>query len=416
MSEIDRTESRRHAAPVPTGSIAPMDVDAVDGYTFTAPPPLALYVHLPWCLRKCPYCDFNSHEVKDGFPQYDYVDALIQDLEHELPRVWGRKINSMFIGGGTPSLFAPEAIDGLLSSIRARVPLLPDAEITLEANPGTVEQGRFAEYRAAGVNRLSIGVQSFQPDLLERIGRVHGPREAIRAAEQAHAAGFDSFNLDLMFGLPGQSPAAAQKDVATAIDLEPGHISYYQLTIEPNTYFHKHEPVLPDDDSIWRMQVDAQAVLARRGFAQYEVSAYARSGKRCKHNLNYWTFGDYVGIGAGAHGKVTDVNARRIRRTWKVKNPRDFVAGVPRVTHVGGDNAVLPRDVVAEFMMNALRLVDGFDLRLFPERAGLPLAVTEAALREAERRELAQRVDGRCLPTERGQRYLNDLLQLFLPV
>lgn len=378
--------------------------------------PLSLYVHFPWCVRKCPYCDFNSHEPKAGIPQYEYVDALVQDLEHDLPRVWGRRVGSVFIGGGTPSLFSPEAIDGLLSAIRARLPLLPNAEVTLEANPGTVEQGRFAEYRAAGVNRLSIGVQSFQDDLLERIGRIHDGREAIRAAEQAHAAGFDNFNLDLMFGLPGQSLVTATADVATALDLEPTHISYYQLTVEPNTYFAKHPPQLPSDDTLWVVQEHAQQLLAQRGYAQYEVSAYARADRQCKHNLNYWLFGDYLGLGAGAHSKISDAKARAVRRRWKVKHPAGYIESVARQSHIGGDEEVKPDDLPLEFMMNALRLNDGFECRLFAERTGLPFEAVADKIGVAVKRDLISIHNDRVRPTLHGHRFLNDLLQLFMPL
>ena len=383
---------------------------------FTALPPLSLYVHIPWCVRKCPYCDFNSHEVKGVIPEREYVDVLIADLEHDLPRVWGRKLKSIFIGGGTPSLFAPESIDRLMSALRARLPFVsPDIEVTLEANPGTVEQGKFAELRAAGVNRLSIGVQSFDADALERLGRIHGAKEATRAAEQAHAAGFDNFNLDLMFGLPGQTPQAGANDVATAIALEPTHISYYQLTLEPNTQFAARPPTLPDDDAIAAIQERGQQTLAKHGYAQYEVSAYASAEKQCAHNLNYWTFGDYLGIGAGAHAKISDAQTQSIQRLWKVKNPRDYLAAGPGSTYLGGESTLTPADVGFEFMMNALRLNDGFETRLFAERTGLPLSVVEAQLTLAQRKGWIEVTNTHIRATEQGQRYLNDVLELFLP-
>lgn len=385
-------------------------------FHFTSLPPLALYVHIPWCVRKCPYCDFNSHEAKGAIPEREYVDALITDLEHDLPRVWGRKLKSIFIGGGTPSLFAPASIDRLLSALRARLPFVsPDIEVTLEANPGTVEQGKFAELRAAGVNRLSIGVQSFDADALERLGRIHGAKEAIRAAEQAHAAGFDNFNLDLMFGLPGQTSDAAANDVATAIALEPTHISYYQLTLEPNTLFAARPPTLPEDDAIAAIQERGQQALAEHGYAQYEVSAYARSEKQCVHNLNYWTFGDYLGIGAGAHAKISDAQTQSIQRLWKVKNPRDYLAAVPSSTHVGGESTLTPADAGFEFMMNALRLNDGFATRLFTERTGLPLSVIEAQLMSAQRKGWIDVTSTHIRATQQGLRYLNDVLEGFLP-
>jgi oxygen-independent coproporphyrinogen-3 oxidase len=412
---MDTPRSKLSAVPVRIEP-APRAPAAAPTPKFSALPPLSIYVHMPWCVRKCPYCDFNSHEPKTGVPQYEYVDALVQDLEHDLPRVWGRKVSSVFIGGGTPSLFAPEAIDGLLSALRARIPLLPNAEITLEANPGTVEQGRFAEYRAAGVNRLSIGVQSFQDDLLERIGRIHGGREAIRAAEQAHAAGFDNFNLDLMFGLPRQTLVSANADIATALDLEPAHISYYQLTIEPNTWFAKHPPQLPADDTIWVIQQHAQQQMERRGYVQYEVSAYARDARRSRHNLNYWTFGDYLGIGAGAHGKITDAKAQSVRRPWKIKHPATYLDAVASQSHVGGAEEISPADLPLEFMMNALRLNDGFERHLFAERTGLPLDVIHEKLEDAVRRDLLSVRGDRIQPTLHGQHFLNDLLQLFMPL
>ncbi len=410
---MDLPRSKLSSVPI---LMVPAARDPVEISTprFTALPPLSVYVHIPWCIRKCPYCDFNSHEPKAGLPQYEYIDALVQDLEFDIPRVWGRKISSIFIGGGTPSLFSPEAIDGLLSAIRARLPLLPNAEVTLEANPGTVEQGRFAEYRAAGINRLSIGVQSFQDDLLGRIGRIHGGHEAIRAAEQAHAAGFDNFNLDLMFGLPGQSLVTATADIATALDLEPAHLSYYQLTLEPNTYFAKHPPQLPVDDTIWIIQQHAQQLLAKRGYSQYEVSAYARAERQCRHNLNYWSFGDYLGIGAGAHGKITDAKEQNVRRPWKIKHPSKYLDAVVRQDHIGGDATIEAADLPLEFMMNALRLNAGFERRLFSERTGLPIEIISDKLDDAVRRDLLSVSENRIQPTLHGHRFLNDLLQLFM--
>jgi oxygen-independent coproporphyrinogen-3 oxidase len=282
-------------------------------------PPLSLYIHVPWCVRKCPYCDFNSHELRTELPEHQYIDALLQDLQQDLPRVWGRTVQTVFIGGGTPSLLSAEAIDRLLSGLRTCITLDPAAEVTLEANPGTVEAQRFSEYRSAGINRLSIGIQSFSNDLLQSLGRIHNRREAIRAAELAHGAGLDNFNLDLMFALPGQSQQQAAKDVHDAIALEPAHISYYQLTLEPNTWFHKHPPVLPDDDAAWQIQRQGQELLTEHGYLQYEVSAYARQDQRCRHNLNYWQFGDYLGIGAGAHGKISSTAPMGIARLRRGK-------------------------------------------------------------------------------------------------
>lgn len=381
---------------------------------FTTLPPLALYVHIPWCVRKCPYCDFNSHEARDGIPEREYVDALLADLDQELPAVWGRVVGSIFIGGGTPSLFSAEAIDRLLAGIRARLQCKPGLETTLEANPGTVEQGRFREFRAAGINRLSIGVQSFDDTRLERIGRIHGRREAIRAAELAHDAGFASFNLDLMFGLPGQTPAQALADLATALDLEPAHLSWYQLTLEPNTYFHRHPPQLPDDETLWEMQRQGQARLAERGYTQYEVSAYARAGMECRHNLNYWQYGDYLGIGAGAHQKLTDANAQRIRRSWKLKNPRDYLAAAHGEMRIGGSSEPDTDEVVLEFLMNALRLNAGFQTALFEESTGLDFERVRPALERARARDLLE-TDQPWRCTDLGRRFLNDLLAEFVP-
>jgi oxygen-independent coproporphyrinogen-3 oxidase len=328
--------------------------------------------------------------------------------------VWGRVVSSIFIGGGTPSLFSAEALDRLLAGIRARLHCKPDMEITLEANPGTVEQGRFREFRAAGINRLSIGVQSFDDGMLDKIGRIHGRREALRAAELAHDADFTSFNLDLMFGLPGQTPAQALADLTTAMDLEPAHLSWYQLTVEPNTYFHRHPPELPDDEVLWQMQEQGQARLAERGYTQYEVSAYARLGMQCRHNLNYWQYGDYLGIGAGAHQKITDAAAQRIRRSWKVKNPRDYLASVHSEARIGGTSEPTVADVVFEFLLNTLRLNGGFETTLFEQATGLAFEQVQPALVRAQQRGLLEGdTPWRC--TEQGRRFLNDLLAEVLP-
>ncbi|MDS4021159.1 MAG: radical SAM family heme chaperone HemW [Candidatus Competibacter sp.] len=382
---------------------------------FTGPIPLALYVHMPWCARKCPYCDFNSHEARGPVPESAYVDALLADLEQDLPRVWGRRIDSVFIGGGTPSLFSVEALQRLLSGLRARLPLRPDLEITLEANPGTVERGRFAEFREIGISRLSVGVQSFDDDRLRRLGRIHDRRDAFAAAEAAHAAGLDNFNLDLMFGLPGQTVEQALADIANAIALQPAHVSYYQLTIEPNTRFHRSPPVLPDEETSDAIQERARAELARQGYERYEISAYARDGRRCRHNLNYWEFGDYLGIGAGAHGKLTDPVAGRIHRPWKLKHPRDYLARAGTPAGVGEDAPIHQTDLPVEFLMNALRLVDGVPANLFAERTGLPLDALEPTLSRARARGLMERDAERLQATELGLRFLNDLLQLFVP-
>ena len=377
--------------------------------------PLALYVHMPWCVRKCPYCDFNSHEARGPLPEMAYVDALLADLEQDLPRVWGRRIESVFIGGGTPSLLSAEALDRLLSGLRARLPLRPDLEISLEANPGTVEQGKFAEFRAAGISRLSIGVQSFDEAALQRLGRIHGRREACAAAEAAHAAGLDNFHLDLMFGLPGQTPAQARADIATAIALQPAHISYYQLTLEPNTAFHHAPPPLPDDEQCDRMQQQAEADLARHGYARYEVSAYAHAGRRCRHNLNYWEFGDYLGIGAGAHGKLSDAASGQIRRLWKIKHPRDYLAHAGTPAAIGADAPVAHADLPLEFLMNALRLLDGVPAALLSARTGLTLEALQPLLEPARQRGLLESDPERLRATAQGLRFLNELLQMFVP-
>ncbi|MEO5573737.1 MAG: radical SAM family heme chaperone HemW [Gammaproteobacteria bacterium] len=384
-------------------------------FNFVALPPLSLYIHLPWCARKCPYCDFNSHEKKDALPEREYVQALIHDLEQDLPRVWGRRVTSIFIGGGTPSLFSPDAIDRLLCGIRARLTVNPDAEITLEANPGSSEMQKFHEFRGAGINRLSIGVQSFNDDLLSSVGRIHGRREAIVAAEAAHAAGFDNFNLDLMFGLPGQRISQAIADVNTAIALEPTHISLYQLTIEPNTLFHHQPPVLPTDDESWQMQEQCQEMLADGGFSQYEVSAYAKAGRQCRHNLNYWQFGDYLGIGAGGHGKITDGSQQGITRIWKQKQPQTYLDSAGSPACIGEETALSPDDAAFEFMLNALRLSEGFATPLFTERTGLPLSHIEKPLNQAEQRGLIECDAQEIRPTELGKLYLNNLTEFFLP-
>jgi len=381
---------------------------------FTQLPPLALYVHFPWCERKCPYCDFNSHQPRGALPEAAYVDALLADLAADLPRVWGRVVQSVFIGGGTPSLLSAEAVDRLLSGLRALLALTPTAEITLEANPGSAERARFAEYRAAGINRLSIGVQSFHDDSLQRLGRIHDRRAAIAAAEAAHAAGFDNVNLDLMFALPAQSGAMAAEDLATAIDLEPAHISWYQLTVEPNTRFHAAPPVLPDDEQAWAMQQAGQARLAAAGYARYEISAYARHGRRCAHNLNYWRFGDYLGIGAGAHAKLSDGARQAIIRLAKRRGPQDYLDRAGSPACVQNERALRREEVALEFMMNALRLVDGVDPALFAAHTGLPLSIAEAPLHTAEERGLLHWTVDTIRASERGLQYLDDLLGLFV--
>ncbi len=384
-------------------------------FAFTAPLPLTLYVHIPWCARKCPYCDFNSHEARAPIDERAYIDALLADLDRDLPLADGRALQSIFIGGGTPSLFAPESIDRLLCGVRARLTGVTDMEITLEANPGTVEQGRFAEFRSAGINRLSIGVQSFHDELLESLGRIHGRREAIRAAESAHDAGLANFNLDLMYGLPKQTLDQALADLQTACDLEPAHLSHYQLTLEPNTWFHRHPPQLPDDEQIWDMQEACQRVLAEQGYTQYEVSAYAQDGRQCRHNLNYWQFGDYLGIGAGAHAKLTDINTQQARRLWKHKQPKAYLQSMAEHTAHGGDTPLLPEDASFEFMINALRLNAGFTESLFRERTGLALETIMKILQSGLEQNLLQQDGETWRASTHGQRFLNDLLGLFAP-
>ena len=380
------------------------------------PVPLGVYVHLPWCLRKCPYCDFNSYARRPGeaLPERRYVEALLADLEHELPRVWGRRVGSVFLGGGTPSLFSPEAIAALLQGLRARLPLRADCEITLEANPGTAEQGRFRGYREAGVNRLSIGVQSFDDRHLAALGRVHDGAEARRAVEAAHAAGFADINLDLMFGLPSQTVADCLADLRQALALAPSHLSFYQLTLEPNTLFHARPPALPDDDTRWAMQQAGQALLAEHGFAQYEVSAYARPGRQCRHNRNYWEFGDYLGIGAGAHGKRTDPDGRIHRRT-KPRQPQAYLDAVAAGTDPGSERALPPAELPFEFMLNTLRLRDGFAPALFRARTGLPWTAVAATVRALAEEGLLTCRAGRWRASELGWRFLDDVVARFLP-
>ncbi len=382
-------------------------------FQFTALPPLSLYIHFPWCVRKCPYCDFNSHAVRGDLPEDQYIDALLADLESDLPRVWGRPVRTVFLGGGTPSLFSPEAIERLLAGVRARVTLVPEAEVTLEANPGTVETERFRGYRAAGVNRLSIGIQSFQPEQLQKLGRIHGRDEAFAAAQAAGVAGFDNFNLDLMFGLPQQTLDEALADLRTALALNPTHLSLYQLTLEPNTLFHAQPPELPDEDVLAAMQEALQAELADAGLAQYEVSAYARAGRRCRHNLNYWQFGDYLGIGAGAHAKITDADG--VKRLWKVKQPRDYLETAGTPAGLGGEQRPSRDDVAFEFMLNALRLPEGVPAVLFSERTGLDPSCMQKPLTQAMARGLLEPGLEHIRPTPLGRRFLNELVALFLP-
>ncbi|WP_095647067.1 radical SAM family heme chaperone HemW [Pseudomonas indica] len=375
-------------------------------------PPLALYVHIPWCVRKCPYCDFNSHAAGPELPEEAYVDALLADLDADLSQVHDRRLTSIFFGGGTPSLFSAKALGRLLEGVERRVAFEDDIEITLEANPGTFEQAKFRDYRALGINRLSIGIQSFQEDKLKALGRIHDGGEAIRAADMARQAGFDNFNLDLMHGLPGQSLDEALADLRQAIALAPTHLSWYQLTLEPNTLFWSQPPQLPEDDILWDIQEAGQALLAAEGYAQYEVSAYARDGRRARHNLNYWTFGDFLGIGAGAHAKLSDPQGR-IQRTWKTRLPKDYLN--PEKPFQAGERLLERDELPFEFLMNVLRLTEGVPAALFTQRTGLPLAELDKARHEAETRGLLQTDPQRLTATREGQLFLNDLLQFFLP-
>jgi putative oxygen-independent coproporphyrinogen III oxidase len=378
-------------------------------------PPLSLYVHLPWCVRKCPYCDFNSHEQRGELPFAAYVDALLADLDHDLPLVWGRTIHSVFFGGGTPSLFPAEAIDAFLQAASARLRFAPNLEITLETNPGTAEHGRFEHYRDAGVNRISFGIQTFDDATLQRLGRIHDSAEAVAAVALAREAGFNNFNLDLMYALPQQTLAMAERDIERAVALQPSHISHYQLTLEPNTVFAAKPPTgIPDEDDAWEMQEHCQTLLADAGYAQYEVSAYARPGRQCEHNLNYWRFGDYLGIGAGAHGKITLGAEQAILRRWKLKHPATYLvaAGTPQA--IGGDERIEPGRRPFEYMLNALRLNEGFSLAQFEPRTGLTRAAIADALATARERGWLQMNGDRVVPTDLGRRFTNDVIALFL--
>ena len=378
----------------------------------TALPPLALYVHLPWCLKKCPYCDFNSHENSGALPEDAYLQAIREDITAALPLIWGRTVHSVFIGGGTPSLFSPDAIARLISDVRALLKLEANAEITLEANPGTFETDRFKAFRQAGVTRLSVGVQSFDDRFLKALGRVHNSDQA-RAALTEAAQHFDTFNLDLMYALPGQTLADCARDVDTALSFAPPHLSIYHLTIEPNTYFAKFPPVVPEDDDAYAMLDLITERTGVAGLQRYEVSAYARPGHRCWHNLNYWQFGDYLGVGAGAHSKLSF--AHRVLRQVRWREPRLYMQHAMSGNPVTTENEVAASDLPFEFMLNALRLKDGFELTHFSERTGLPLTTIQAGLEAAERQGLLGRDLHRAWPTERGFDFLSDLQSLFLP-
>lgn len=373
-------------------------------------PPLSLYVHIPWCVRKCPYCDFNSHAVRNEIPEAEYIDCLLSDLQDEQRFAQGRKIHSIFFGGGTPSLFSAEGYDRLIQGINQITPLESAAEITLEANPGTFEQDKFRGYKAAGINRLSIGIQSFNNAQLQALGRIHSAEEALTATSLAREL-FDNINLDLMHGLPGQSVEGALKDLQQAIDLQPDHLSWYQLTIEPNTEFNAKPPQLPVDEALWSIQEQGQALLAKEGFQQYEISAYAKNGQRSQHNLNYWSFGDYLGIGAGAHGKVTLAEGQQIIRRWKQKQPKAYMDPNTRLC---GNERIAENELAFEFMLNALRLHEGVPTELLSARTGLNPEQISKQLNEARRKGLLEEDMQQLKPTQQGRLFLNDLLSVFI--
>ena len=377
--------------------------------TVAVRPPLSLYLHVPWCVRKCPYCDFNSHAVKGDIPEAQYLRAMLEDLDQDLDFADSREIQTVFIGGGTPSLMSGDFYQTLFRELRARLNLAPDAEITLEANPGTLEQGRFESFRSAGINRLSIGVQSFNPDHLATLGRIHDSDAAHRAIEAARQAGFDNFNVDLMHGLPNQTPANAIADLEAALSHNPPHLSWYQLTLEPNTEFYSRPPDLPDDDRLWDIYRQGSDFLKQRGFYDYEVSAWSQPGMASRHNLNYWTFGDYLALGAGAHGKISLADGS-IRRYWKTRQPEAYLNRIGSRT--AGSEGIATDDLPLEFLMNALRLSDGVEERLFTERTGLPLTSVAVKLEELRGDKLLEK--HRIQATDLGQRYLNSLLERFL--
>lgn len=380
---------------------------------FEALPPLSLYIHIPWCVRKCPYCDFYSHEKHSTLPEKEYLDVLSRDLERSLPLIRNRKISSIFIGGGTPSLLSAEGVDRLLAFVQESLPVLPDAEISMEANPGTFEAGKFRSYHESGINRLSIGIQSFNPRLLRELGRIHDADEA-RAAIDIARHHFDNINLDLMYGLPCQTLDELKEDVSVALSYQPDHLSFYQLTIEPNTYYFKHPPVLPDEEMIDQMQEWIESSTSEAGFEHYEVSAYAKEGRQCFHNKNYWLFGDYLGIGAAAHSKIT-LPDQTVIRQMRLRNPVLYMSGIEQGIPLEEQFEVSVSDLGFEFMMNALRLMNGFSPALFADRTGLDFSVVQEAVTKAEKRGLLSVSPVHIQPTELGKRFLNDLQQIFLP-
>ena len=379
------------------------------------PPPLALYIHIPWCVRKCPYCDFNSHEQKNDLPVAEYIAALQRDLEQDLPLVWGRTVHSVFFGGGTPSLFSGAAMSDILAMTSSRVRFAPNCEITMECNPGTIEHDRFENYLAAGINRLSFGVQSFDNGCLERLGRIHNAEKAREAVLKAQDAGFNNINLDLMYALPEQTLAMALHDVEQAIALNPQHLSHYQLTLEPNTLFAAKPPTgIPEMDDAWDMQERCIELMHAHGYAQYEVSAYAKPGKRCQHNLNYWQYGDYLGIGAGAHGKISSGESGQILRRWKPKNPRNYMQSAGSLAGIGGDEYIAIENRPFDYMLNALRLVDGFSLNDFEYRTGLSRKTIAPELHKAFAEQWLSQDGDWVKPTELGMRFANNVMGLFL--
>ena len=410
--DANERQTRRSGVPGAGAAAAvTLSVDAISRPRFDALPPLSIYVHIPWCVRKCPYCDFNSHAAPQAIPEAAYVDALVADLESALPAIWGRKVATVFIGGGTPSLFSAASIERLLSAVRARVPVSPDAEVTLEANPGTFERTKFAGYFAAGVNRLSLGIQSFDDRYLQALGRVHSADEGRRAAEAALMI-FGNVNFDLMFALPGQTLADAQHDVAAALAFAPPHLSFYQLTLEPNTLFHRYPPPLPDDEAAADIEDRVLQMLQHAGYAHYETSAHAKPSRECRHNVNYWRFGDYLGIGAGAHSKLSFPD--RIVRQLRWKQPQHYVEQVRRGCPLHEESEVARADLPFEFMLNALRLTGGVPAASFAERTGMPLSIASRGIAEATRKGLLDPDPTILKPTARGRRFLNDLQALFL--
>ncbi|RKZ40725.1 MAG: radical SAM family heme chaperone HemW [Gammaproteobacteria bacterium] len=387
-------------------------------FNFTKPLPLSLYIHIPWCIRKCPYCDFNSHQMQGKIPENDYINALLADLEQDLPKIQERAISSIFIGGGTPSILSPEAIYQLLTGVQRRLPIRKNTEITLEANPGSIKDNtRFQAFREAGINRLSLGIQSFNETALQGLERIHGRIEAINAIDKAMKAGFNQINFDLMFGLPAQTIEAALKDLQIAVSFQPSHLSWYQLTIEPNTPFYHNTPPLPDNDILWEMQNAGQNYLAKQGYFQYEISAYAKSGQQCQHNLNYWKFGDYLGIGAGAHGKISETHLGTITRTSKQRHPQNYLQSSPAI--IANHSKLTPPEVGLEFMMNALRLYEGFTNQTFIENTGLNLAYLEKPIEQAYLQRWLVKNEKNGIPhiraTDTGMRFLNEVLDLFVP-